>query len=234
MKGIRFRVYGEDIQHLRISKKGKGAVTAKDIETNADVEVVNPDHIIATIDDDKASFVMDLVVEIGRGYRTIEEGTASKASDMIALDAVFTPVLRVRYKVENTRVGQVTDLDKLLITIDTDGSITPRDAFEEASAILVNQYTALAGTTRVAVQESTTTSIGSPLAEDLGGDESGALSTSIEDLNLSARTTNALINNDIHTIKDLFALNDAELRDLKGFGSKALDEVKEKLAEMEL
>jgi DNA-directed RNA polymerase subunit alpha len=231
LKSVRFRVYGDDVQNLRIVKKGKGAITAKDIQTNADVEIVNPDHVIATIDDDKASLTMDLTVEIGRGYRTIEEGTAKKQSDYIALDAIFSPVLRVRYKVENTRVGQATDLDRLLLTVDTDGSITPRDAFEEAAAILVNQYTSLAGKTRVAA----------PVAEVAGAagdgglsDEPTALNTSIEDLNLSARTTNALINNDIHTIKDLFALNDAELRDLKGFGSKALDEVKEKLAELEL
>lgn len=235
LKGVRFRVYGDEVQNLRIVKKGKGPVTAKDIQTNADVEVVNPEHIIATIDDDKATLTMDMTVEVGRGYRTIEEGTAKKASDMIALDAVFTPVLRVRYKVENTRVGQVTDLDKLLLTIETDGSISARDAFEEAAAILVNQYTALAGSTRVAVAETGTgTAGGSRVSEEASGDEPGALNTSIEDLNLSARTTNALINNDIHTIKDLFSLNDAELRDLKGFGSKALDEVKEKLAELEL
>ena len=140
-------------------------------------------------------------------------------------------------RVEKTRVGQATDLDRLLITVDTDGSITPQDAFEEAAAILVNQYTALAGKTRVTVTE--------PPAKpqrarkrvrsgDMIGDEASALNTSIEDLNLTARTTNALINNDIHTIRDLFALSDAELRDLKGFGSKALDEVKEKLAELEL
>ncbi len=153
LKGVRFRVYGDEPQNLRIVKKGKGVVTAKDIQTNADVEIVNPDHVIATIDDDKTKFVMDLVVETGRGYRTIEEGAAKKASDMIAVDAIFSPVLRVRYKVENTRVGQMTDLDKLLITIDTDGSITPRDAFEEAAAILVNQYTALAGKTRVEAAE---------------------------------------------------------------------------------
>ena len=235
LKGIRFRVYGDDAQNLRIVKKGKGAVTAKDIQVNADVEVVNPDHVIATLDDDKAEFVMDLVVETGRGYRTIDEVTAKKASDMIAVDAIFSPVLRVRYKVENTRVGQMTDLDKLLITVETDGTITPRDAFEEASAILVNQYTALAGKTRVESGEqlvSSTVTTGQATAEH--GDEPAALSTSIEDLNLSARTTNALINNDIHTIKDLFSLSDAELRDLKGFGSKALDEVKEKLAELEL
>jgi DNA-directed RNA polymerase subunit alpha len=234
LKSVRFRVYGDEAQTLRIVKKGKGAVTAKDIQTNADVEVVNPDQLIATIDDDKSSLTMDLTVEIGRGYRTIEEGTAKKASDMIALDAIFSPVLRVRYKVENTRVGQATDLDKLLLTVDTDGSISPRDAFEEAAAILVNQYTALAGKTRVATPTATSSEPTGMVLEGALGDEPAALNTSIEDLNLSARTTNALINNDIHSIKDLFALNDAELRDLKGFGSKALDEVKEKLAEMEL
>jgi DNA-directed RNA polymerase subunit alpha len=235
LKGVRFRVYGDEPQTLRIVKDGKGVVTAKDIQVNADVEVVNPDHVIATIDEDKAKFVMDLVVETGRGYRTVEEGSAKKASDMIAVDAIFSPVLRVRYKVENTRVGQMTDLDKLLLTIETDGSITPRDAFEEASAILVNQYTALAGKTRVETGEQLIPSGASAtpgIATD--GDEPAALNTPIEDLNLSARTTNALINNDIHTIKDLFSLSDAELRDLKGFGSKALDEVKEKLAELEL
>jgi len=237
LKGVRFRVYGNEPQSLRITKSGKGTVTAKDIQTNADVEIVNPDHVIATIDDAKGKLTVDLTVEVGRGYRTIEEGSAKKASDMIALDAIFSPVLRVRYKVENTRVGQATDLDKLLITIDTDGSITPQDAFEEASAILVNQYTALAGKTRVTANEVESESAATSESEfggDMLGDEPTALSTSIEDLNLSARTTNALINNDIHTIRDLFALNDAELRDLKGFGSKALDEVKEKLAELEL
>lgn len=237
LKGVRFRVYGGESQNLRIVKSGKGLITAKDIQTNADVEIVNPDHVIATMDDAKGKLVVDLVVEIGRGYRTIEEGAAKKATDAIALDAIFSPVLRVRYKVENTRVGQATDLDKLLLTVDTDGSITPSDAFEEASAILVNQYTALAGKTRVSAPEPaniSTTSNNSELTADMLGDEPTALNTSIEDLNLSARTTNALINNDIHSIRDLFALNDAELRDLKGFGSKALDEVKEKLAELEL
>ena len=237
LKGVRFRVYGGEAQNLRIVKSGKGPITAKDIQTNADVEIVNPDHVIATMDDAKGKFVMDLVVEIGRGYRTIEEGAAKKATDAIALDAIFSPVLRVRYKVEKTRVGQATDLDKLLLTVDTDGSITSSDAFEEASAILVNQYTALAGKTRVTATEpvvSSTASNNSELTSDMLGDEPTALNTSIEDLNLTARTTNALINNDIHTIRDLFALNDAELRDLKGFGSKALDEVKEKLAELEL
>lgn len=232
LKGIRFKVYGEEAQTLRISKKGKGPVTAADIQSNADVEVVNPGHVIATIDDSKTTFAMDIVVETGRGYRTIQEVAEHKKNDMIALDAVFTPIHRVRYKVEDTRVGQITDLDKLLITVETDGSITPRDAFEEAAAILVNQYAALAGSTKVEA--------GAPLTHEVKetavseDDEQGELMTSIEDLNLSARTTNALINNDVHTLKDLFSLSDVELRELKGFGNKALDEVKEKMAELEL
>jgi len=234
LKLLRFRVYGDEPQTLRISKKGKGAVTAKDIQGNADVEVVNTDQLIATIDDDKTTLTIDLVVDTGRGYRPIEESTAKKQSDFIALDTIFSPVLRVRYKVEKTRVGQVTDLDRLSITVDTDATITARDAFEEAAAILVNQYTALAGKTRVAAHESNDTSVQNSVLGATAGDESSLLGTSIEDLNLTARTTNALVNNDIHTVQDLFSLSDAELRDLKGFGSKALDEVKEKIAELEL
>ncbi len=233
LKGIRFRVFGTEPQTLRLTKKGKGKATAKDITTNADVEIVNPEHVIATLDDPKSSIDMEIIVETGRGYRTIEEVANRKTvSDMIALDAIFSPVLRVRYKVENTRVGQMTDLDKLLLSVDTDGSITPREAFEEAAAILVNQYTALAGQTRVEAAAPLTAGGDSDEAGD--GDEPLILTTPIEDLNLSARTTNALINNEIHTLKDLFSLSDAELRDLKGFGSKALDEVKEKMAELEL
>lgn len=231
LKGIRFRVFGDDIQSLRIEKSGKGKVTAKDIKTNADVEVVNPDHVIATLEDAKAKLVININVEIGRGYRTIDESSSKKSSDSIALDAIFSPVQRVRYKIENTRVGQMTDLDRLLITIETDGSITPRDAFEEASAILVNQYMALAGQTRVEQPEPLMPG-GETTEKD--SEEPAELMTPIEDLNFSARTTNALINNEIHTLKDLFSLNDVELKELKGFGSKALDEVKEKMAEMEL
>ena len=236
LKGIRFKVYGNEMQTLRISKTGSGPVLAKDIITNADVEVVNPNHVICTIDDSKSKFICDMIVEVGRGYRTIEESTTNKTSDMIAVDAIFTPVLRVRYRVENTRVGQITDLDKLIITINTDGTISPRDAFEESAAILVNQYAALAGKTSVPVSESLLSEDGNDASVDTedSSNEESILNTPIEDLNLSARTTNALVNNEIFTIKDLFSLNDADLRDLKGFGSKALDEVKEKLAELEL
>jgi DNA-directed RNA polymerase subunit alpha len=233
LKNIRFKVFSDEPQTITLTKKGKGPIKAKDLQLNSEIEVVNPDQVIAHIDDDKASVSMELVVETGRGYRALDEtGSGRTLSDMIMLDALFTPVLRVRYKVENTRVGQMTDLDRLLITIDTDGSLSPRDAFEEASAILVNQYTALAGQTRVEAMPSPRD--GTDGVSESEGDEPAELMTSIEDLNLSARTTNALVNNDIHTIRDLLSLSEAELRDLKGFGNKALDEVKEKLAELEL
>ncbi|HEX4662366.1 MAG TPA: DNA-directed RNA polymerase subunit alpha C-terminal domain-containing protein, partial [Candidatus Saccharimonadales bacterium] len=197
------------------------------IKANADVEVSTPDVVIATIDDPKTTFIVDIMVDSGRGYRTIEESSDTRIhSDMIAVDAKFGPVARVRYKVESTRVGQNTDLDKLVLTVDTDGSISPKDAFEEAAAILVNQYTALAGSTTVQAGPA----VGTKVPAD---DEATELMTPIEDLNLTARTTNALINNDIRTINDLVTLSETELRELKGFGSKALDEVKEKLAELE-
>lgn len=226
LKNVRIKVSSDEPVELRLEKKGTGAITAADIKTSADVEVINPEQIIATIDDPKKTVVMDIVVEAGRGYETIEQSSINRLhSDMIALDAVFSPVLRVRYKVDSTRVGQETNLDKLQLNVETDGSISPREAFEEASAILVNQYTALAGSTSV---ES---------APALGQDteeESNELNTPIEELNLSARTANALINNEIRTVRDLVTLSEQDLRELKGFGSKALDEVKDKLAELEI
>jgi DNA-directed RNA polymerase subunit alpha len=226
LKNVRLKVHTDEPVELRLEKKGAGAVTAGDIKTTADVEIVNPEQVIATIDDPKVSVVMDLVAEAGRGYRTIEDSSASRVhSDMIALDAVFTPVLRVRYKVAGTRVGRETNLDKLTLTVDTDGSVSPRDAFEEAAAILVNQYTALAGSTTVEA---------APALGQQDEEESNELNTPIEDLNLTARTANALINNDIRTVHDLVTLSEQDLRELKGFGSKALDEVKDKLAELEL
>lgn len=225
LKSINLDSASEEPVELTLEKKGAGVVTAADIKLTADVEVVNPEAVICTIDDPKGSIRMHLVVETGRGYRTIDESAERRVhSDMIALDAFFSPVQRVRYKVESTRVGQLTNLDKLLLTVDTDGSMSPKDAFEEAAAILVNQYTALAGSTSVEAAPSL-----------IGGENDGSnkLMMPIEEMNLSARTTNALINNEIRTINDLVTLSETDLRELKGFGSKALDEVKDALAGME-
>lgn len=226
LKGVNLKVESDQPVELRIEKKGAGVVTAGDIKTTADVEVMNPDAVICTVDDPKQSVVIDLVVEAGRGYQDIETSSKNRLhSDMIAIDAMFSPVVRVRFKVDPTRVGQETNLDKLELTVETDGSLSPREAFEEAAAILVNQYSALAGATTVEAAPA----LGTVEAED-----SNELNTSIEDLGLSARTANALINNEIRTVHDLVTLSEQDLRELKGFGSKALDEVKDKLAELEL
>ena len=226
LKNVRLKVHTDEPIELRLEKKGAGEIKAGDIKATADVEIVNPELVIATIDDPKTNIIMDLVAEAGRGYRTIEDSSSDRLhSDMIALDAVFSPVLRVRYKVDGTRVGRETNLDKLQLTIETNGAISPKDAFEEAAAILVNQYSALAGSTAVEAAPA----LGTPVEE-----EKNELNKPIEELDLSARTANALVNNDIRTVHDLVTLSEQELRELKGFGSKALDEVKDKLAELEL
>ncbi len=234
LKNIRFKMHTDAPVELTLEikgdkqseKDGDKRVVAGDIKLPSEVEVANPNQVICHIDDPKYVLKMHFVVETGRGYLTIEHSSEERVhSDMIAIDAVFTPVLRVRYKVENTRVGQDTNLQQLTLTVDTDGTITPKDAFEEAAAILVNQYTALAGSTRV----ESTPAPGTKKDEDDAG-----LSLPIEDLDLSARTANALLNNDIKTVRDLVMLSETDLKDLKGFGTKALDEVKEKLTELNI
>ncbi len=229
LKNIRLKSATDEPVEVSFEFKGKdagkdGAVVAGDIKFPAGIEVGNPEQIICHIDDPNFTLKMNFIVETGRGYLSIEKASADRIhSDMIALDAVFSPVLRVRYKVENTRVGQDTNLQQLTLTVDTDGTITPQEAFEEANAILVNQYTALANGTTVE-------SAPAPGVET-EADDSG-LNLPIEELGLSARTANALVNNDIKTVRDLVALSEVDLKDLKGFGSKALDEVKEKLTEL--
>ena len=234
LKNIRFKVHTDAPIELNLEMKGDKQsekdgdkrVVAGDIKLPAEVEIANPNQVICHIDDPKKVLKMNCIVEAGRGYLTIDESSESRVhSDMIAIDAVFSPVLRVRYKVENTRVGQDTNLQQLTLTIDTDGTITPKEAFEEAAAILVNQYTALAGSTVV----ESTPAPGANKEEDDSG-----LMLPIEELDLSARTANALLNNDIKTIRDLVMLSESDLKDLKGFGTKALDEVKEKLMELNI
>ena len=234
LKNIRFKMHTDAPVELSLEIKGDKQsekdvdkrVVAGDIKLPAEVEIANPNQVICHIDDPKKTLKMNFVVETGRGYLTIEQASEDRVhSDMIAVDAVFTPVLRVRYKVENTRVGQDTNLQQLTMVIDTDGTITPKEAFEEAAAILVNQYSALAGGTQV----ESAPAPGTRKEEDDSG-----LSLPIEELDLSARTANALLNNDIKTIRDLVTLSETDLKDLKGFGQKALDEVKEKLTELNI
>jgi DNA-directed RNA polymerase subunit alpha len=224
LKKLRFRVFSDEPQFLILNASGAGAVTGKAIKGNSEVEIVNPEQVIATLDNAKTKLSLEIKVEKGRGYVPVENREGEKLEvGMIAVDALYSPVQRVRYSVENTRVGQVTDLDRLIIEVETDGTITPHDAVSQASELLVEHFQVIAGnpvgnTVEVA-----------PVEDRI---ESGASKINIEEVNLSPRTTNALINNEIKTVKDLLKLTDTELRELKGFGSKAYDEVKEKIAEL--
>lgn len=222
LKQIRFKIYSDEPQTLELKKKGKGQVTAADIATNADVEIANPDQVIATLDNDKTTLKMTLRVEKGRGYITVDEYEHQLPVGMIAIDALFSPIERVRYRVENTRVEQVTDLDKLTIEIFTDGTMTPKEALSQAATVLMNQFSIIAG------GELPTAGIPQ---EDTDEDE---LNIGIDELSLSSRTSNALARNDITTLKQLASMSENELKGLKGFGSKAQEEVIAKLKELEL
>lgn len=228
LKNISVKSFSDKPVELKLEKKGAGVVTAGDIKANSDVEIINKDALICTIDDPKGKIDIDLVVSTGRGYLTVEDSSITrKHSDMIALDAMFSPIRRVRFSTESTRVGQNTDYDKLILTVDTDGSLTPQEAFEEAAAILVNQYQALAGSTIVEAVEAEE-------VEKSGQVDNSVLDLPIEELNLSARTLNALTNGGVRTVGELVHMyNSGELENFKGFGKTAFEEVSMRIAELE-
>ena len=223
LKKIRFRVFSDEPQFLMLNVSTKGVVTAGDIKGNSEVEITNPDQIIATLDNAKVKLGMEIKVEKGRGYVPVEHREGEKLEvGMIAVDALYSPVQRVRYNVENTRVGQVTDLDRLVLEVETDGTITPQEAVRQAAEILVEHFQVVAGQPL---------GVATAGAEEDAGDTTNS-KLSIEEISLTPRTSNALINNDIRTVRDLLRLSDQELRELKGFGTKAYDEVKERMAEL--
>jgi DNA-directed RNA polymerase subunit alpha len=145
LKTLRFRLFSDEPVRLVLKAKGEKTVTAADIEPNADVEVVNPELEIATLTDKKAEFEMEIFVGRGRGYVTVEERSKEKPElGMIAIDAVYSPIREVGYKVENVRVGQITNFDKLLMNIETDGTITPREAVDQSVKIILDHFNLIA------------------------------------------------------------------------------------------
>lgn len=146
VKALRFVVHSEEPVELELSKKGEGVVTAGDFKGNSAVEVVNPDAIIATLTDKSAELNMKIVVQKGRGYIPVEAREHEKMDvGYIAIDAVYTPVRTVNFKTEHVRVGQMTNYDKLLLDITTDGTVSPEEAFTQATQILVEQFQSLLG-----------------------------------------------------------------------------------------
>lgn len=144
LKGLRLKCHSDVPVKLSLKSKGEGVVTAKDIEKNADVEIVNADLKIATLTDPKASFDVEITVARGRGYNPTEDRNKEGADlGTIAIDALFSPVRTVGYKVENTRVGEITNYDKLTMTIETDGTITPEEAVRSSSKLLIDYFSIL-------------------------------------------------------------------------------------------
>ncbi len=220
VKKLRLRSFARHALTLKLVKRGAGPVTAADIHESADVEIVNPDLVLLTLDSDSGSIEMDLTVETGMGYRPAEH-TEEMPIGVIPVDAIFSPVRRVNYQVEKTRVGQMTNFDKLSLEIETDGTTTAQAALSEAAEILVREFSRFA-------------EIGRP---STGGTEdvpaapsANLLDAPIEELDLPMRAYNSLKRNSITKIGQVLSLSDEEFLRMRNFGQKSLDELKERLA----
>lgn len=230
-KQIRFKMEGEGPKTLRIEKEGPGIVTAKDIQTDGTVEILNPDQHIATLNKG-ASFNAQLVVKRGRGYVPAE---LNKSPDdpigSIALDAFFSPVRKVNYNVTNARVGRMTDYDALLLEVWTDGSILPDEALAVSSKILREQLQVFINFDE-GVEEAVSAApqLVTPTTDEINEN----LYKSVDELELSVRSANCLKNADIQLIGDLVQKTESEMLRTKNFGRKSLNEIKEILSQMGL
>jgi len=226
VKQVALLMHGEGPKRMRLRADGPGEVTAGQIETGADIEVMNPELVICTLDDG-AHLDMELTVETGKGYVA---GSQNRPEDapigLIPVDAVFSPVLRVAYKVENTRVGQVTDYDKLTMDIETNGAITPDDAVALAARILQDQLQLFINFEEPQVREAEKDDAEPPFNKNL--------LRKVDELELSVRSANCLKNDNIVYIGDLVQKTEAEMLRTPNFGRKSLNEIKEVLSQMGL
>ncbi len=220
VKKLRLKSFATHPVQLRLVKSGAGAVTAADITESADVEIVNPDQILMTLDTDDVPIEVDLTVERGVGYLAAERSEALPIG-VIAVDAIFTPVRKVNYWVEPTRVGQITNYDKLTLEIETDGTVSPEEALARSADILVRQFALFANIGMIA-----TTAIPGNGAPQL---PPNMLDMPIEELDLPMRAYNSLKRNNIVKVGQLLQLSDDDLLRMRNFGRKSLDEMKERL-----
>lgn len=240
LKKIRFKSTSDEPVKVSLKFKGEGKVTAAEIKCPSDIEVVNPEQLIATITDKKVELEMELEVSNGLGYVPIEQQQRDeKEIEVIAIDAVYTPIRRVNYEVENMRVGKRTDYNKITLEIVTDGSITPEEAFSKAVALLVEQFSVLGGIEVVeekpvvsAQEEGSTEGI-----EDIASkeEEFDPLKVKIAELkNLSTRTMNVLEANKLAKVKDIVKHTEESLKGLEGMGDKGIKEIKKSIGELGL
>ncbi|HET9614138.1 MAG TPA: DNA-directed RNA polymerase subunit alpha, partial [Candidatus Limnocylindrales bacterium] len=206
---------------LRLTKSGAGPVLAGDVMESADVEIVNRDLVLMTLDSDDVTIDMDLTVERGVGYLGVER-TEALPIGVIAVDAIFTPVRKVNYWVESTRVGQVTNFDKLTIEIETDGTIGPEEALSRSAGILIEQFRPFITIGQAAMP-------GDRMATGVPQLPPNMLDMPIEELDLPMRAYNSLKRNNIVKVGQLLQLKDEDLLRMRNFGKKSLDEMKERL-----
>jgi len=230
LKKIKFKAHTREEQTLLLSANKEGAVTAADIQVNQNIELVNPDQIICTLDK-KKKLEMELSVKIGRGFLSGDENKKSgQAIGVIAIDSLFSPVTRVRYAVEAARVGQRTDYDRLVLEVWTDGRITPDDALTQASAILSHHLDVFVGYDKNAVEFEETV--------DKQDDEKmklkKLLNMSVNEIELSVRAANCLNNANITTVGQLAMKTEQEMLKYRNFGKKSLNEIKDKLTALGL
>ncbi|MCH9719839.1 MAG: DNA-directed RNA polymerase subunit alpha [Actinomycetia bacterium] len=228
VKGLVVSIDGDDVATAYITKTGPGLVTAADIQLPAGVEVHNPDLVIASLDD-RGQLEMELTIEAGRGYVTAQPPPRDAGGEIgrIPVDSIYSPVLKVTYKVEATRVEQRTDYDRLVVDVTTKPSIEPRDALASAGRTLVELF----GLARELNVEAEGLDLGPSPEEE---EDNALLATSIDTLNLSVRSHNCLKREGIQTVGELITRSEADLLDIRNFGSKSIDEVKDKLVEMGL
>ena len=228
LKGVILKIHGDGPKIMYIEANGSGEITAGDIKADSEVEILNPDHHIATLDAD-AHVTMELTADKGRGYVSSDRNKQilEPAIGVIAIDSIYTPVLKVNYTVDNTRVGQITDYDKLTIDVWTDGTISAKEAVSFAAKILTEHL-------NLFVELSDEVSNTEIMVVKDDSSMGKVLEMTIEELDLSVRSFNCLKRAGINTVEDLINKTEDDMMKVRNLGRKSLDEVVAKLASLDL
>ncbi len=221
IKQLRLRSFSDHPVSMRLEVSGEREVTAADIAAPSTVEIVNPDLHIATLDNENARLEIQLVVETGRGY-VPADSKEDQPIGVIPVDAIYTPVQKANYSVEHTRVGQMTNFDKIVLDITTDGTITPDEALRQSADILVRHFSQLANYRAAMVEQEKAPLSSLPIPQKI-------YDTPIEDLDLSVRAYNCLKRSNITKVGQVLSMNEEDLLGVRNFGEKSLQELRERL-----
>ena len=239
LKQVRFKVYSDEPQTITLKAKGERKVLAKDIKTVSQVEIVNPYAHIATLTSKNASLEMEIRVERGLGYSAIESRKREKQEiGTIAVDAIFTPIKMINFKVEDMRVGDKTNYNRLRFDIETDGTITPAEALANAANLLIEHFKIVTASIKtvktIKSEKKEEEKEEKPIRKEVLKEEPDITKTKIEDLRLSNRTQNILLKNHIKTVAGLLRLDERELLNFEEIGEKALKEIRKALGKLGL